>query len=210
MQRLSSCWNIACRLITLPEIPAPEAPMPRHLTLAELNAGLPEILASPDDNGTLRAIVIRPSKTQRADLGTCEISLALGNHGDHWVMGCWKSTEDGQPHPDVQICLMNARCIGLIAQERANWPPAGDNLFIDMDLTPANTPPGTRLAIGSALIEITDTPHNGCASFIERYGRDACIFVNTGEGKKLRLRGIYARVVQDGRITAGDRLVKVV
>lgn len=183
--------------------------MQNHLALAELNAGLPDILAAPKDNGALRAIVIRPMKGQRADLDTCEISLALGAHGDHWTKGCWKSTEDGQPHPDVQICLMNARCIGLIAQERANWPPAGDNLFIDMDLTPANTPPGTRLAIGTAIIEITDTPHNGCASFIERYGRDACIFVNTGEGKKLRLRGIYARVVQDGRVTAGDQVMKI-
>ena len=68
---------------------------------------------------------------------------------------------------------MNARCIALIAQERQNWPPAGDNLFIDMDLTPGNMPPGQRLAIGSAVIEITDTPHNGCAMFIERFGRDA-------------------------------------
>ncbi len=99
---------------------------------------------------------------------------------------------------------MNARCIALIAQERGNWAPAGDNLFIDLDLTPANTPPGTRLAIGTAVLEITDTPHNGCDSFIRRYGRDACLFVNTGEGKRLRLRGIYGRVVQDGRVSVGD------
>ena len=183
--------------------------MPKHLTRAELNAGLPEILAAPADNGTLRAIVIRPEKKQRRDLDACDLSLALGTHGDHWAKGCSKITDDGQPHPDVQICLMNARCIGLIAVERDNWPPSGDNLFIDMDLTPANMPPGTRLAIGSAILEITDTPHNGCASFIERYGRDACLFVNTGEGKKLRLRGIYARVVQDGRVSAGDRVAKV-
>src|SRR5262245_4689822 len=104
---------------------------------------------------------------------------------------------------------MNARCIALIAQERQNWAPAGDNLFIDMDLTPDNVPPGVRLAIGSAVIEITDTAHNGCSAFIERYGRDACIFVNTGEGKQYRLRGIYARVVQDGRIAVGDRVTKI-
>ncbi len=183
--------------------------MPKHLTRAELTAGIPEILASPADNGTLRAIVIRPEKKQRRDLDTCEISLALGTHGDHWAKGCWKSTEDGSPHPDVQICLMNARCIALIAQGRDRWPLAGDNLFIDLDLTPDNMPPGTRLAIGSAVIEITDTLHAGCASFAERYGRDATVFVNTGEGKKLRLRGIYARVVQDGRVSAGDRVVKV-
>jgi hypothetical protein len=186
-----------------------ETLLPKHLSLAELQAGLPEILASPTDNGILRAIVIRPEKGMRRDLQTCEISLAGGTHGDHWSKGCWKSTEDGKPHPDVQICLTNARCIALIAGERENWPPAGDNLFIDMDLTPANMAPGQRLSIGTAVIEITNTPHNGCASFIERYGRDATLFVNTGEGKTLRLRGIYARVVQDGRVTAGDTVVKV-
>ncbi len=183
--------------------------MTRHLLMDELEAGLDDILASPKDDGRLEAVIVRPEQGQRRDLDSCPISLARGAEGDHWAKGCWKSTEDGQPHPDVQICIMNARCIGLIAQERANWPPAGDNLFIDMDLTPANTPPGTRLSIGSAVLEITDTPHNGCASFIERYGRDACLFVNTGEGKKLHLRGIYGRVVQDGTVSVGDKVRKI-
>ena len=182
--------------------------MPRHLTRAELNEGLPEILQSPKDNGTLAGIVIRPEKGARRELDSCELSLALGTHGDRWAKRCWKTTDDGLAHPDVQICIMNARCIALIAQERGNWAPAGDNLFIDLDLTPGNTPPGTRLAIGTAVIEITDTPHNGCDSFIRRYGRDACLFVNTGEGKRLRLRGIYGRVVQDGRVSVGDAVRK--
>lgn len=183
--------------------------MPSHLSMTELRAGLADILASPKDDGELKGIVIRPAEGERRELDTCEISLAGGTHGDHWAKGCWMSTEDGKPHPDVQICIMNARCIALIAQERDNWSPAGDNLFIDMDLTPGNTPPGTRLAIGTAVIEITDTPHNGCDSFIERYGRDACVFVNTGEGRTHRLRGIYGRVVQDGRVTVGDTVRKV-
>jgi MOSC domain-containing protein YiiM len=183
--------------------------MPRHLSRDELNAGLPHILAAPKEDGVLRAIVVRPEKGERRDVETSEISLAGGVHGDHWAKGCWKETDDGKPHPDVQICMMNARCIELIAQERDNWPPAGDNFFIDMDLTPSNMPPGTRLGIGSAIIEITDTPHNGCASFIERYGRDACVFVNTGPGREHRLRGIYARVVQDGTVSVGDTVKKL-
>ena len=183
--------------------------MVRHLTLDELAAGLPHILDSPKDVGRLEAIVIRPASGERRDLPSCRVSLARGCEGDHWARGCWKTTEDGKPHPDVQVCIMNARCIALIAQERSNWPPAGDNLFIDMDLTPGNTPPGTRLSIGSAVIEITATAHNGCASFIERYGRDACIFVNTGKGREHRLRGIYGHVIQDGTVTAGDAVTKL-
>ena len=183
--------------------------MPRHLTLAELNAGLPEILASPADNGTLRAIVIRSEKKQRCDLDTCEISLALGTHGDHWAQGCWRSTEAGDPHPDVQICIMNARCIAHIARARARWAHAGDNLFVDLDIGPENLPPGQRLRIGTAILEITDVKHAGCASVAKHYGQSAVVFVNARKGSALRLRGVYARVVEDGRVTAGDRVVKV-
>ncbi|WP_227010253.1 MOSC domain-containing protein [Pelagibius marinus] len=137
------------------------------------------------------------------------ISLAGGLEGDHWAKGCWRTTEDGKPHPDMQICIMNARCIGLIAQARSNCAPAGDNLFLDMDLSEENLVPGQRLALGSAVLEITAVPHNGCKSFVERFGRDALAFVSTREAKRLRLRGIYARVVQDGRISLGDKVKKL-
>ena len=183
--------------------------MNRHLSREELNAGLPEILDSPADDGVVKAIVIRPSSGQREDVESCDVSLAGGVHGDHWAKGCWKTADDGSPHPDVQICIMNARCIALIAGERSNWPPAGDNLFVDMDLRPTNLAPGQQLKLGSAVIEITDTPHNGCDSFVERYGRDATVFVNTGKGREYRLRGIYARVVVDGKITVGDTISKL-
>lgn len=183
--------------------------MTRHLTRAELQAGLPHILDSPQDNGRLDAIVIRPAKGERRELQSCEISLTGGTHGDHWAEGCWMSTKDGRPHPDVQICIMNARCIALIADRRERWALAGDNLFIDLDLTPENLPPGQRLHIGSAIIEITAVTHSGCESFVERYGRAAVVFVNAPKGRALRLRGVYARVVRDGTVTVGDRVVKV-
>jgi MOSC domain-containing protein YiiM len=183
--------------------------MPKHLSMDELNAGLPEILASPKDEGEVKAIMIRPVSEARRDVEQCDVSLAGGVDGDHWANGCWMSTDDGKPHPDVQICIMNSRCIDLIAGERSNWPPAGDNLFVEIDLSPANLPAGQRLKVGSAVLEITDTPHNACAKFVERYGRDAAVFVNTGAGRENRLRGIYARVVEDGRISVGDSFVKI-
>lgn len=183
--------------------------MARHLCRAELEAGLPEILASPKDDGVVEAIVIRPSHGARRDVQSAEVSLAGGVHGDHWARGCHMQTMEGRPHPDVQICIMNARCIAHIAGERANWPPAGDNLFLDLDLGHDNLPAGQRLALGTAQIEITEIPHTGCDQFIAQYGRDACVFVNTGPGKRNRLRGVYARVVRDGRISVGDRVRKI-
>lgn len=183
--------------------------MARHRTKEELQAGLDYILGSPQDNGTLECIVIRPDHGVRESLVSCDLSLEKGAHGDHWAKGCWMSTEDDKPHPDVQICIMNARCIEVIAGEKENWPPAGDNLFLDIDLRPDNMPPGTRLAIGSAVLETTAVPHNGCASFVERFGKPAVVFVNGPKGRSMRLRGIYARVVQDGRVSVGDTVTKI-
>ncbi|MEM7294094.1 MAG: MOSC domain-containing protein, partial [Pseudomonadota bacterium] len=110
---------------------------------------------------------------------------------------------------DVQICMMNARCIALIAQSRENWAPAGDNLFLDLDLTPENLPVGQRLKVGSAVIEITAEPHLGCGSFARRYGAEAVSFVNDDRGRSLRLRGVYARVIVNGVVSVGDEVSKV-
>jgi len=182
---------------------------PHHKSMEELRAALPYITASPKNAGEVKLIVSRPRAGERRVMDSAALTLAKGVEGDHWSAGCWLSTDDGAPHPDVQICMMNARCIEAIAGDPENWPPAGDNLFIDMDLTPANMPPGTRIAIGSAELVITPERHNGCASFIERFGRDACLFVNLGTGKELRLRGIYGRVTKDGEVRQGDRVRKL-
>ena len=113
----------------------------------ELLESLPYILSAPADEGQVRAIVIRPAEGQRRMLDRVDVSARGGLEGDHWAKGCWLSTEDGAPHPDVQVCIMSARCIEAIAGPEANWAAAGDNLFIDMDLSPENLPPGTRVAI---------------------------------------------------------------
>jgi MOSC domain-containing protein YiiM len=180
-----------------------------HLSRDELEAGLAEILRSPGDRGALEAVVIRPETDARRSLRQSELSPERGIHGDHWAKGCWMSLPDGRPHPDVQVAIMNARTIALIAQEEARWPLAGDNLYVDLDLSTANLPPGTRLAVGSAILEITAVPHTGCKKFAERFGVEATRFVNSKEGKRLHLRGIYARIALPGRITVGDLVAKV-
>ena len=183
--------------------------MTRHLALAELEGGLSEILLSPKDRGILRAVVIRPETDARVSLAQCELSPEGGVHGDNWAKGCWMSLPDGRPHPDVQVTLMNARTIALIAQEAARWPLAGDNLFVDLDLSQDNLPSGTRLTVGSAVLEITEVPHKGCRKFAARFGVDATRFVNSREGLRLHLRGIYARIVQRGMVAVGDLVAKL-
>src|SRR6185436_19826296 len=118
-------------------------------------------------------------------------------------------TFDGSPHPEMQLNVMNARVIALIAQDESRWPLAGDQLFLDLDLSAANMPPGTQLALGTAVIEVTDQPHTGCGKFVERFGVDAMKFVNSSIGTELHLRGINARVVRPGRVWAGDIVRKL-
>jgi len=184
-------------------------PTPRHLTLDELNQGLQHILQSPQDHGLLKLIVIRPKTDERVSLQECELSPESGVHGDNWAKGCWLSLPDGSPDPNVQVTIMNSRAIELIAQDPDRWELAGDNLFVDLDLSEDNLPVGQQLTIGSALLEITAEPHNGCKKFVERFGEDAVRFVNSADGKKHHLRGIYAKIVQSGTVHVGNEAKKI-
>jgi hypothetical protein len=183
--------------------------MATHLSLDELRKGLSEIAQSPNDGGVLKAIVIRPETDARVSLQQCELSPDGGVHGDNWAKGCWMSLPDGRPHPDVQVAIMNARTIALIARDEARWPLAGANLFVDLDLSAGNLPPGTRLSVGSALLEITEVPHKGRKKFAERFGVDATRFVSSRDGLRMHLRGIYARIVESGVVAVGDTVAKL-
>ena len=116
---------------------------------------------------------------------------------------------DGSGHPEMQLNIMNARSAALVAQDRDHWQLAGDQLFVDLDLSGQNLPPGTRLRIGSATIEVTPIPHTGCAKFVSRFGLEAMKFVNSPVGRELNLRGICAKVVEPGAIRTGDRVRKI-
>jgi MOSC domain-containing protein YiiM len=179
-----------------------------HLTMDELQAGLSEIRESPKDVGVVRLIVRRPRSGEREVLEQGELSLADGLVGDSWKARGSSRMKDGAADPNCQVTVMNARAIALLAREKARWELAGDQLFIDLDLSASNLPPGTRLAVGSALIEVSTQPHTGCHKFQGRYGLDALNFVNSPEGRKLNLRGINAKVVQAGVIRVGDEARK--
>ncbi|CAN5453848.1 MOSC domain-containing protein [soil metagenome] len=180
-----------------------------HATDDVLRAGLDEIRASPADEGILRLIVRRPRPDEREVLDEARLDLAEGLVGDSWRTRGSSRSADGSPHPDMQLNLMNARAIALIARRADRWPLSGDQLFVDLDLSAANLPPGTRLVLGEAVIEITSQPHTGCRKFVERFGVDAMKLVNSPLGRELNLRGVCARVVRGGRIRAGDVVRRV-
>ncbi|MEM9518730.1 MAG: MOSC domain-containing protein [Actinomycetota bacterium] len=180
-----------------------------HLSTEQLEAGLEHVKAAPADHGTLELIVQRPDKDMRVVLSEAELNHDEGLAGDNWNQRGSRRSADGGPHPDMQLNIMNVRILEQIAGSRDRMPLAGDQLIVDFDLSEANVPPWTKLAIGDAVIEVTDQPHNGCAKFSRRFGVEAHRFVNSPLGKELHLRGINARVVTAGTIRQGDTIRKI-
>jgi hypothetical protein len=179
----------------------------RHLTTAELEAGLEEVLRAPQKVGTVELIVRRPAVDEREVLAEATLDLVEGLVGDTWRVRGSKRTADGSSHPDMQLNVMSARVVDLVSGgERERWALAGDQFYVDLDLSIEHLPPGTRLALGSAVIEVTDQPHTGCAKFSARFGGDAHRFVNTKQHRHLRLRGLNAKVVVPGTVRAGDEI----
>ena len=176
-----------------------------HLTLAEMEENLEEIRSSPKQEGKLDLIVRRPRAEEREVIEEAELSIAEGIVGDNWS----KRNPGVTPEPERQLTIMNARVAALLAQDQERRQFFGDQLYIDLDLSPQNLPTGTRLAMGGAVIEVAAVEHTGCKKFAERFGVDAVKFVSSPVGKELRLRGIYAKVVQPGPIRAGDTVRKL-
>lgn len=179
-----------------------------HRTRDELETGLAGVAASPRDRGVVAAMVVRPRTDERAELDRARLEPAQGVVSDRWAARFGGGTDDVEQQA-TSITLMNSRAAELLAGARDRWALAGDQLYVDFDLGVENLQPADRLRCGTALLEITDKPHLGCKKFSARYGSDALAFVNSAEGKHLRLRGIYARVVEAGEVAVGDVVEKL-
>lgn len=179
-----------------------------HLSMTELEAGMEHIRQSPTEVGVLRMIVRRPDVDEREIVEAAELTLEEGLAGDSWKARGSRHNPDGSARLEAQVTIANARAIELLTQTKDRWSLAGDQLYVDFDLSDNNIPPGTQLAIGSAIVEVSALPHTGCNKFSARFGVEALKFVNSPEGKKLHLRGINTRVVRGGSIRVGDAIRK--
>lgn len=184
--------------------------MQQEYTLEALQAELARLGQSPKDEGRVELMLRRPDTGEREILQEAELDLVEGMVGDNWKLRGSRHTPDGSAHPEAQIAVMNSRVIHAITQDKNRWALAGDQLFLDLDLSSANLQAGDRLAIGTAILEVTPYPHNGCGKFSERFGSAATRLVNSKESREgLHYRGINTRIVQAGTIRQGDS-VKVI
>jgi hypothetical protein len=181
----------------------------RQLTTPELEAGLDEICLSPADAGPIVLLARRPAKGRRESLQEATLDAEIGLVGDNWSVRGSSSTPDGKANPQAQLTIMNARAAALVAADDERRILAGDQIYVDLDLSIANLPAGTLLRVGTAVIEVSAKPHTGCQKFVARFGADAMRFVNSPAGRANRLRGMNCRIVEGGIVRLGDKITKI-
>lgn len=185
-----------------------------HRTSEQLTAGMDHLLSAPAEAGTLDLVVRRPRNGEREILSEGVLDEAGGLLGDNWLARARPRAVAEGRHLKAQVTVMSSRMVGLLADTDAERALAGDQLYLDLDLSQANLPPGARIAFGDpedggAVIEVSDKPHTGCAKFLRHFGQEAGGFVNSDVGRQMRLRGLNARVVRGGTVRPGDPVRKL-
>lgn len=179
----------------------------KHLIREEIEKGMPNVFNSPKEAGVVEAVFIRPERNERKSLQEVQLSPENGVEGDRWVNLCWVKLKDGSSDPRAQVSLFNSRLMRLIAPDKKFWSLAGDNFIVEFDLCLLR--PGQRLSLGEAVIEISDQPHTGCHKFAIRYGQEVKDYLDSSEGVRHNLRGVYATILQAGKVKVGDSLKKI-
>lgn len=182
--------------------------MNQYVSVVDLEASLENISQSPNRQGSVELIVCRPQVNARKELEVCELTIQEGLVGDIWKKMLDKGSNK-YVNPDTQLALINSRVIKAITHDQSKWQLAGDQFYVDFDLSKNNVPTGTQLKIGTAIIEVTKEPHTGCNKFSKRFGKDAVKFVNSSIGQSLNLRGVYAKVIAPGQVEIGSGISKL-
>jgi MOSC domain-containing protein YiiM len=175
----------------------PDGDSAHHRSLAELDAGFHALTTlPPTDSGRVALIVRRRQDGVRETPSRVQLSPEEGVPGDGWSR---RPPRD----PDAQLAVMRRDVAELIA----NGQPLtlfGDNLFVELDLSAANLPVGSRLRLGEAEAVVTAKPHNGCRKFNGRFGQDALRFVQQRPTRDQNFRGIYWKTIASGEVAVGD------
>lgn len=177
--------------------------------LAELQAALPEVMAAPKDHGIIHSLCLRPEPNQRQMVGQITLTVDQGIPGERWLTAPWLTLADGTPDPRIQVSVLSTRVMDLVWRNRQTSPHPGDPIVADMDLSQANLPVGSRLQVGTAVIEVSDAFNDGCVKWKTRYGTAAKDWITLPDNRALRIRGILCRVVQNGVLRLSDRLIKL-
>jgi hypothetical protein len=175
----------------------------------DLDQHLHHIRSAPREPGRLELIVARPAEDDRVIMTEGTLDPATGLAGDRWIRHRSRSTPDGSADPAVQLTLISTRVLAAIEPDQARWPLAGDQLYVDFDLSVEHLPAGARVAIGEVEVEVSAQPHTGCSKFSARFGSDALRWINNPTGRELRMRGANCRIIRGGTVRVGDSVSKV-
>jgi len=181
----------------------------KHATIAECEAALDHILAAPNSGATIGQLCFRPDFGLRTFPIALDMTVNHGIIGERWNKKPWLTLPNGEPDPRIQVSILSQRVMDLCWRDHTNTVHPGDPIVVDMNLSAANLPVGTRLSAGSALLEVSDKFNTACIKWRDRYGNDSLRWINKRDNRDFRLRGILCKIVRDGTVKVGDQLIKL-
>lgn len=178
--------------------------MSDHVTTDELMAALPGVLSAPKTGSAVEHLCFRPGFSERRFVRELTLTRARGIPGERWETAPWLKLPDGTGHPGIQVSILPRRVLDLVWRDREGTVHPGDTFVCDLDTSFANLPEGQLLAVGTAVLRVSEVFNEGCAKWKVRYGSEAYDWVRRPDHRDYRLRGILCSIEQDGVIRLGD------